>query len=287
MDAYYEPRDYSGNDFKASFFWTRGFAFAAHWHEDIEIVYVESGKMVLGINTRSLLLPAGALAICCSNDVHYYKKAGPCKFLVLKFPTEQIGYAARWPSGRLLETSFLLPGKGSVDQGLRKRLIGLILEADEEWKALGSGRAGAALIIRAKFMEFCALVERHLTVPLSLSPRRERRSGKLERLQGAIEFIRANASEPIRLEDAAKAANLSQGAFSRAFAALTGSSFHLYLNGLRLDRAIEIMGSDPDRKILDLALESGFESLRTFNRAFKQIKGMTPREARRGLGGEA
>ena len=47
------------------------------------------------------------------------------------------------------------------------------------------------------------------------------------------------------------------------------------------------MRSEPDKKILDVALDCGFESLRTFNRAFKQIKGTTPRESRRSLGEEA
>lgn len=287
MDAFYEPRDYGGNNFKASFFWTREFSFAAHWHDDVEIVYVESGKMILGINTRGQLLPAGSLAICGSNDIHYYKKAGPCRFLVLKFPPEQIGYTTRWPSGRLLERRFLTPdsgsGSGSSAASLRKRLIELIVEADREWKALGARNGGSTLIVRARFMEFCGIVEERMTQPLSAAPRAAKSSGRLERLQGAIEFIRANSARPIRLEDAAEVAHLSQGAFSRTFSALTGSSFNAYLNGVRIERSLEIMEAAPDKKILDVALESGFESLRTFNRAFKQIKGATPRELRRGL----
>ena len=288
MDAFYEPRDYGGNDFKASFFWTRGLSFAAHWHDDIEIVYVESGELILGINTMSRRLPAGSLAVCGSNDIHYYKNAGPCHFLVLKFPPEQIGYTTRWPSGRLITNSFLVPGEDSIAPGPRKRLVELIVEADREWKeALRTRAEGSTLIIRAKFMEFCGLVERRLTAPLSVTPRAAKSSGKLERLQSAIEFIRTNASGSIRLEDVAEIAHLSQGAFSRTFSALTGSSFHVYLNSVRVERAIEFMRSEPDKKILDVALDCGFESLRTFNRAFKQIKGTTPRESRRSLGEEA
>jgi AraC-like DNA-binding protein len=287
MDAFYEPRDYDGNDFKASFFWTRGLSFAAHWHDDIEIVYIESGELILGINTMCRLLSAESLAICGSNEIHYYKNAGACHFLVLKFPPEQIGYTTRWPSGRLVTTSFLTPGEDSVAPGLRKRLIELIVEADREWKeALHTRAGGSSLIIRAKFMEFCGLVERRLTEPLSATSRTAKSSGKLERLQSAIEFIRTNSSGSVRLEDVAEIAHLSQGAFSRTFSALTGSSFHFYLNSVRVEKAIEIMRSEPDKKILDVALDCGFESLRTFNRAFKQIKGLTPRESRKAPGEE-
>jgi len=283
MDAFYELRDYSGNDFKASFFWTREFAFAAHWHDDVEIAYVASGKMILGVNTMSRDLSAGSLAICGSNDIHYYKQAGPCRFLVLKFPPEQIGYTTRWPTGKLLTRRFLLPGEAPAIEDLREKLVDLILEADQEWKNLSAGRGGSALIIRARFMEFCGIIENRLTEPLSLRTKATRGSGKLERLQSAIEYIRANAASPIRLEDTASVAHLSQGAFSRAFSALTGSSFHAYLNGVRIEKAIEIMAAEPDKKIVDVALECGFESLRTFNRAFKQAKGRPPRSARRDL----
>jgi AraC-like DNA-binding protein len=285
MDAFFEPRDYAGNDFKASFFWTREFAFAAHWHDDVELVYVESGKMILGVNTMSPVLTAGSLAICGSNDIHYYKKADPCRFLVLKFPPEQIGYTTRWPSGRLLTRRFLVPGEEGADEDLRKRLVELVVQADREWKALESRKGGSALIVRARFMEFCGIVELRLTEPLSAIPRAAERTGKLERLQGAIEYIRANSAGPVRLEDVAEVAHLSQGAFSRTFSALTGSSFHAYLSAVRVERAIELMKAEPDKKILDVALESGFESLRTFNRAFKQAKGATPRELRRGPAG--
>ena len=55
----------------------------------------------------------------------------------------------------------------------------------------------------------------------------------------------------------------------------TGKKISDYINELRIKRAIEKIEKG-DMLILDIALEAGFESLSTFNRAFKKITGTTP-----------
>ena len=55
----------------------------------------------------------------------------------------------------------------------------------------------------------------------------------------------------------------------------TGKKISDYINELRIKRAIEEIEKG-NMLILDIALEAGFESLSTFNRAFKKITGTTP-----------
>ncbi|MEM9304353.1 MAG: helix-turn-helix transcriptional regulator [Pseudomonadota bacterium] len=69
---------------------------------------------------------------------------------------------------------------------------------------------------------------------------------------------------------------------SRAINVATGCSFSRYVNGLRID-AFEALASDPehaDRALLDLALEVGFNAKSTFNRIYREHRGVTPSQVR-------
>lgn len=60
----------------------------------------------------------------------------------------------------------------------------------------------------------------------------------------------------------------------------TGDNFTNYINGLRIDNAKKKIAEDGNKKILAIALESGFSSLSAFNRAFKKHTGIIPSEYR-------
>lgn len=57
-------------------------------------------------------------------------------------------------------------------------------------------------------------------------------------------------------------------------------NFNDYINSLRLDAFIEKYQDEENQKytLLALAFDSGFNSKATFNRAFKKIKGCSPKE---------
>ena len=82
----------------------------------------------------------------------------------------------------------------------------------------------------------------------------------------------------LQREDAAKMINTNTLYLGTAIRENTGLSFSDYLNCLRLDHARSLL-ADPIEKqklISMIAIESGFKSLRTFNRAFKDRFGITP-----------
>ena len=53
-----------------------------------------------------------------------------------------------------------------------------------------------------------------------------------------------------------------------------------YINGLRVREAAALLGTT-DQSVTDIAFEVGFESLRTFNRAFAREMNTTPEQYRR------
>jgi AraC-like DNA-binding protein len=148
-------------------------------------------------------------------------------------------------------------------------------------REMGRKEKSYELLVRGEAMSLCALIERELGGP---SPGGGRKASEeafpaLERMQLAIDYIYERSAYPITLADAAKAASLSPSYFSRVFARTAGMSFRAFLNGIRIERAEALM-RDSEARIADIALECGFESVRTFNRSFRALRGERPRELR-------
>jgi len=90
-----------------------------------------------------------------------------------------------------------------------------------------------------------------------------------------IAFIERNLGERLALADIARAAGYSAYHFSRLFLALSGDTVMGYVRKRRLTRAAEALLAGEDR-LIDIALESGFESQAAFTRAFKRHFGVPP-----------
>jgi signal transduction histidine kinase/DNA-binding response OmpR family regulator len=99
------------------------------------------------------------------------------------------------------------------------------------------------------------------------------------KLNLALEFIRKNYRDDLTRESLARSLELSPDHFGRMFRRLTGKKVVEYLAELRLEHTAEELRSS-SAPITVIAFDSGFESLRTFNRAFKLKYGRSPSEFR-------
>ena len=105
----------------------------------------------------------------------------------------------------------------------------------------------------------------------------------VESLQKAIEYMEEHLLGELTMEDVAKQANLSPFHFQRTFMILTDSSVGDYIRRRRLTLAAQEL-TRTDDKIIDLALKYGYETPEAFSKAFRKQHGVTPTEARKGLG---
>ncbi len=85
-------------------------------------------------------------------------------------------------------------------------------------------------------------------------------------------------SDEYGFEDAVRFMNMSEAYFSRYFKRMTGIPFSGYMNILRVDHAIELLRQREDITMADLMARCGFNTLRNFNRVFKEITGYAPRQ---------
>jgi AraC-like DNA-binding protein len=105
------------------------------------------------------------------------------------------------------------------------------------------------------------------------------REQDISRIDRVIQFLRERKTEPVRLEETAAVAKLTPKSFCRFFKANTGRTLVQYLNELRIGEACRLL-LESDRPITEIALASGFNNLSNFNRRFRQVKGIPPREFR-------
>lgn len=92
-----------------------------------------------------------------------------------------------------------------------------------------------------------------------------------------IKYIDRNYMNDITLEELAKFAGYSTYHFSRMFKKYSGTAFVEHLNRRRVIAA-QLLLSEADAPITEIAMRAGFSSITTFNRVFKKINGCTPSE---------
>ncbi len=91
----------------------------------------------------------------------------------------------------------------------------------------------------------------------------------------AKDLADARYSEPLGVDDLARAAGLSRAHFSREFRRAFGESPHAYLLTRRLERAAALLRTT-DRSVADICFAVGLQSVGSFTTSFTRTYGMPP-----------
>ena len=100
-------------------------------------------------------------------------------------------------------------------------------------------------------------------------------------IRKALEYVHRNLTEPISINDLAESVGMTPAAFSRKFKIAMNQTFTVYLQSMRIERAIPLL-LGTNRTVLEVALDSGFGSVEQFHRVFKSRFGVTPLNYRLG-----
>lgn len=101
-----------------------------------------------------------------------------------------------------------------------------------------------------------------------------------ESIRRAVEYMEAHLREGVTPEDVARAVHISPMYLSRGFEILTGYSVSRYLRCRRLYLAALDLTAGKSR-VLDVALDYGFETPESFSKAFSRFHGASPTEIMR------
>ncbi|WP_305453534.1 AraC family transcriptional regulator [Bacillus mycoides] len=101
----------------------------------------------------------------------------------------------------------------------------------------------------------------------------------LKNMNAAMRYIEDNLTHEIDFKEVAKIAFCSEYHFKRMFSFLAGISLSEYIRCRRLTLAAFEL-KDSNAKVIDVAIKYGYNSPDSFTRAFQNLHGITPSEAR-------
>lgn len=256
MDSFYE-------DLKNDFSIEKGAAltFEPHLHQHIEFYYVCEGETEITISDKKYTLSAGDLAIAFPNEIHSYTVDKHCERIMLLFTadyaTDYINLFTKYrPKTPVLYheqvhpivkicLNTLLKEKDDIDFRLAKAYISVIV----------------GNIIKCFDMEKFSILH-DLSLP-----------------EQALIYMNEHFREKLSLEKLASVLGINKNYLSRIFSQKIGITFNVYLTSLRMKHAQKLL-IITNKSITDIAYESGYDCLRSFNRTFSLLFNITPRQYR-------
>jgi len=98
----------------------------------------------------------------------------------------------------------------------------------------------------------------------------------LQSIYKVIHYIEENYNDDLTLDELSKVASFSKYHFHRIFKSIIGENLSEYIKRVRLSSTTLKFKSD--KKITQIALDSGYETNASFSKAFKNHFGITPKE---------
>jgi len=268
MKAFHEIRHYD-SDFMV---WQSSYediSFLAHWHQEIEFIYVRSGSAHLSINEHEFTAQAGDLVVVDSGDFHYSDSSRMQNHL------DFIIFDPGILSSLYQYSHFIHP----LISGRMLKEYGLADELKQLYKAVSTELDRKEPyyqdIVKAALRKFWYGLKRHHPRGDRKVQSQNKRFHMLYDMQQLLSYIETHYPENITLSFAAQKMGFSESYFSKIFKRLIGINFITYLNMIRVEKAAELL-KNTGSKVIDVSFECGFNNVRSFNRTFKEITGYSP-----------
>jgi len=101
-----------------------------------------------------------------------------------------------------------------------------------------------------------------------------------ERINTVCDYIYEHLAEDLSVDQLSQIAHFSKFHFHRQFAEYTGINVYKFIQLMRLKRASYQLVFNRHYRIIDIALDAGFENPESFSRAFKNVFAQTPSQFR-------
>ncbi len=240
----------------------------AHWHQEIELIYIRRGKADICIEDSEISAKKGDLVIIDTGALHYipsHRYRNRIDFILFDMNIIWPNYQACFFKPLVTAEDLERYGMTDAVRELFDTVHTELEERDDYYKE----------IVSAKLKNVMYSLRRYHLNNIIPMPGAKPRLGRLHDIRQLLAYIDEHYAETITLEDAARQMNLSSEHFSRTFSKVVGINYISYLNMVRVEHAAKMICST-DAKMIDVALSCGFTNIRVFNRCFKQYTGYPP-----------
>lgn len=229
------------------------FSFPVHLHNSFEVITVISGEMTVAVDDNVYTLNPGEAVLIFPNQLHSLQSSC-CKHMLCIFSSDLV--------------------KAYFSRISKKVPIKNIMSIDDFLLRLLDNISPDSSVIEKKgtLYTLCAEFDKSAEY-------RDRSKLCDNILYKIFEFVEQNYAKDCSLMKLSDEAGYSYSYLSRCFKKSTGISFNSYVNQYRISNACYLL-NNTDYPIIHCALESGYKSLRSFNRNFIASLGITPSEYR-------
>lgn len=233
-----------------------------HLHNALEMVYITEGSLEYGVAEELYHMKKGDLAFAFPEVIHHcqmFEKVRGSAIFVQALPSmtgqfqEQLQLYC--PKNPVLVAEKVHPDIHNALQGLlnNKNRTKVIEQAYLQ-------------IILAHVLPYMLLVEKNSI-------------GSNDMVYQTVCYIARHFKEDVSLDVMARELGVSKYVLSRVFSGTFHCNFNKYLNEQRLNYAVQQL-ENTNYSITDICMEAGFQSQRTFNRAFQELYHMSPKDYR-------
>lgn len=236
-----------------------------HIHQCTEIIYVTDGEITVNVGGEEKVLGRGDAALIPPFISHSFITPRSVRLWLCVFSNDLLSdFLPREDLYRTRSTAYF-----KISERLAAFLDGALPDSDEEMVAFGyTERRRIMSVLFPIINEYMDSSE-----PLL------KKNTKPSLLSEILLYLDKHYAEPLTITDVSKALGYTPRHISRQLSELGGYNFRSLLNNFRIEHA-KLMIRRTDAKLIDIAMEFGFVSERTFFRAFLKSEGMTPNEYR-------
>lgn len=252
-----------------------------HWHNEVELILILSGSLKVKFHNNSSTvincIPGDIIMIAPGTLHEYISESAGGEKLILLFDIASYSQVSS-----LIPLLRTLPPYTHIRQSEypveSARLQNYFWEIDRLY-----GQQDEFLQISVYSLVSLILAQigsMHLNVAPAESDSSDSQRKNIDKLVEVTNYIDSHRSDDLTVEQLADLAGFSKFHFERLFKSYMGISCYQYITKRRVLMAQELLG-DTDLSVMDIALQSGFFSLSTFNRVFKDINKCSPTEYRK------
>jgi AraC-like DNA-binding protein len=255
-------------------------SYQAHWHSYGEILLVGPGKTnIYSVGKNTYELAPDDLILIWPMEMHSIVDADREKALVIQFSNAFIN--SLFDLRRIMHmfrSLHIICVKAHPE--LAAKLKAIAFRMKEIFFSDRSEREIRCCMLLMEFMLTLLEYRKELAPELEEEDTHGYTDDVMRRIMTVTEYIKNNlTADDLSQGTMAEMAGISRDYFSRIFKNVTGMNYSKWLNMIRLERASELL-SEKGRTLTEVAMLSGFQSIPSFNRVFREEKGMAPGEYR-------
>ena len=253
--------------------------YPAHWHTTPEIIMPTENIYTVECYNQIITLRKGDIILICPGCIHTLYAPEKGRRIIFQADINPLRFMKEIETLVTIISPLIVITPEDFPS-IYDKVKSLLLEIKDEY--LSSSTSFSEVSIYSKTLEIITLIgrSRAATGMKTISPDAPRKQEEyIEKFIEICNYISAHCSDELNLEAVASMSGFSKFYFSRLFKQFTNVSFYKYVNQKRIEKAAEML-TEPNISITNVALSCGFESLSSFIRMFKIVKGCTPTEFR-------